>query len=295
MAKVVARIKGGLGNQLFCYAAARRLASVNDAELVLDHVTGFARDRRYMRRYELDHFNIPCRKASRAERMEPLERYRRGVAKTVSRFLPFTLRRYIEQEGRDFDSRLLDFKVRGTIFLDGLWQSEAYFKDVESVIREELRIEKPGDRENRLMAQRMRSEQPVAVHMRWFVNAQAECGRSDNLSRGYYEKAIARMEEAVDSPHFFVFSDDPAAASSKFPLPKGRHTIVDINDNQRAYADLWLMSQARHFILANSTFSWWAAWLSNFSDKVVLAPGVRKGKKTSWGFRGQIPEHWIQL
>src|SRR6267154_4898422 len=79
--KVIARMRGGLGNQLFCYAAARRLALVNDAELVIDDVTGFARDRQYRRRYALDRFRIAARKATPAERLEPFERYRRGLMK----------------------------------------------------------------------------------------------------------------------------------------------------------------------------------------------------------------------
>ena len=99
MAKVIARIKGGLGNQLFCYAAARRLALVNGADLMLDDVTGFARDYQYRRRYALDHFNIMARKATPAERLEPFERLRRGVARAISRRLPFERRMYLEQEG----------------------------------------------------------------------------------------------------------------------------------------------------------------------------------------------------
>src|SRR6266853_438179 len=96
--RVIARIKGGLGNQLFCYAAARRLALVNNAELVIDDVTGFVRDRQYRRRYALDHFHISVRKATPAERLEPLERYRRGLMKWLSRRKPLEERCYVEQE-----------------------------------------------------------------------------------------------------------------------------------------------------------------------------------------------------
>ena len=107
MNKVITRIKGGVGNQLFCYAAARRLALVNNAELVIDDVTGFARDRQYRRKYMLDRFSIPFRKATSAERLEPFERYRRGIMKWLSRRKPFAERRYLEQEGIDIDERLL--------------------------------------------------------------------------------------------------------------------------------------------------------------------------------------------
>ena len=110
--KIITRIKGGLGNQLFCYAAARRLALVNSAELVIDDVTGFVRDHNYRRRYALDHFHIPARKATPAERLEPFERYRRGLMKWSSRRKQFAERRYVEQEGEDFDHRLLALKVK---------------------------------------------------------------------------------------------------------------------------------------------------------------------------------------
>src|SRR3979490_2538771 len=130
MSTLVARVLGGLGNQLFCYAAARRLALVNDAELVIDDVTGFARDRQYRRQYALDHFTIPVRKATPQERLEPFERYRRGMMKWLSRRQPFAERSYVEQEGVDFDERLLALKIKGTLYLEGLWQGESYFKDV---------------------------------------------------------------------------------------------------------------------------------------------------------------------
>lgn len=84
MSQVVVRIMGGLGNQLFCYSAARRLAVANGAELVLDDVSGFTRDRRYRRRFMLQQFGIPCRHATAAERLEPLARYRRGLARWLS-------------------------------------------------------------------------------------------------------------------------------------------------------------------------------------------------------------------
>lgn len=147
MAKIVTRIMGGIGNQLFCYAAARRLALVNHAELVIDDVTGFSRDRVYRRRYMLDHFNISARKATNYERMEPFERYRRGLAKYISKKLPFFEREYIEQERIEFDPRFLEYRTYNNIYIDGLWQSENYFKDVEDIIRDDLKIIPPTDLE----------------------------------------------------------------------------------------------------------------------------------------------------
>ena len=171
MNKVITRIKGGLGNQLFCYAAARRLALVNDAELVIDDVTGFSRDRQYRRQFVLDRFQIPTRKATPAERMEPFERHRRGLMKWLSRRQPFEERRYLEEERLDFDERLLALKVNGSLHLDGYWQSENYFKDVEQTIREDLQIIPPKDLMNQNMAEEIRNMRAVALHVRWWLHA----------------------------------------------------------------------------------------------------------------------------
>jgi Glycosyl transferase family 11. len=296
MKKIIARIKGGLGNQLFCYSAARRLALANNAELVIDDVTGFLRDREYRRQYILSQFSIPVRKATPAERLEPFERYRRGLMKYMSRGKPFAERRYLEQEGLDFDERLLAVKVRGTLYLDGLWQSEGYFKDVEQTIREDLKIIPPTDGLNQRLAEEIRSSNAVALHVRWFDAP----GRTatHNLSADYYRRSIALMESKTELPRYFLFSDDPEAALATVGLPGGRVTCISHNRRDKyAYADLWLMTLCRHFITANSTFSWWGAWLGGGKEKIVVCPImiIANGTITAWNFTGQIPSSWLQI
>ncbi|HHT9158242.1 MAG TPA: alpha-1,2-fucosyltransferase [Candidatus Brocadiaceae bacterium] len=294
MAKVISRIKGGLGNQLFCYAAARRLAIANNAELVIDDVTGFARDRLYHRTYMLDCFNISARKATTTERLAPFERYRRGVMKWLSRRQPFEQRRYIEQEGLDFDERLLVMKVKGTLYLDGLWQSEGYFKDLEQTIREDLRIVPPTDALNKRIAEEIHNNQSVALHLRWFDAP----GNTSiyNASVNYYERAIALTESKIRLPRYFIFSDDPENARTKLTLPKDRVVFVSCNrGDEKAYADLWLMTQCKHFIIANSTFSWWGAWLGGEKEKLVITPNIELDGRTAWGFKGLIPDEWSKL
>lgn len=294
MVKIITRIKGGIGNQLFCYAAARRLALVNNAELIIDNATGFSRDVQYRRKYALDAFQIPARKATPKERMEPFERYRRGMMKMVSRWKPFSKRHYLEQEGRDFDRRLLDLKVQGTLYLDGLWQSEGYFKDVEQIIREDLQIIPPKDVHNHYMAEEIRNNNSIALHVRWF-DMPGNTG-THNVSTEYYQRAVALMEKEIKSPHYFLFSDAPEAAILKLTLPKDRVTLVSDNrGDDNAYADLWLMSQCRHFIIANSTFSWWGAWLGGGDKKIVMAPDLNLDGKTAWGFKGLIPNSWLRI
>ena len=295
--KIVARIKGGIGNQLFCYAAARRMALVNNAFLVIDHVSGFVLDHDYQRHYQLDHFSIPCRKATAAERLQPFSRVRRAIKRAHNRLCLFEKRGYIEQEGVDFDSRLLQVKPRGTVYLEGYWQSEDYFKDVEEAIRDDLRIMPPTDAANLAMAARIRACLAVAVHVRFF-DAPHEIA-SNNVPNDYYTRAVAEMETLAPDAHYFVFSDQPDAARARIPLPDERITCVSHNRGDAdAFADLWLMTQCQRFIIANSTFSWWGAWLAENPGKHVIAPGVEIGgdrQTTAWGFKGLLPRAWIKI
>ncbi len=294
MKKVIVRIKGGLGNQLFCYAAARRLSLVNGAELVIDDVTGFVRDSLYHSKYLLDRFSISARKATPAERLEPFERYRRGINKLISRCKPFANRFYVEQEGDDSDARILSLEVNKNLYLDGYWQSEDYFKDVEGVIRKDLRITPPLDGPNQRMAEDIKNSCSVALHVRWFdAPDQAQV---HNVAVDYYRRAIAFLEEKLKSPRYFVFSNDPEAARKKIDLPESRVICVSHNKgNENACADLWLMTLCRNFIIANSTFSWWGAWLAESDPAIVVVPNINVLGGAAWAQTNSIPCRWVRI
>jgi len=294
MNKIFVRIRGGIGNQLFCYAAARRLAHVNNVELILDHRTGFAKDYKYKRRFMLDSFQIPVRKIRRFELMWPFESVWLGFLKFISRHKYFQNSFYIEQKGMNFNDNLLNLQLKGNIYLDGYWQSEDYFKDIESIIRKDLIIKIPSDIYNQSIAINISKVNAVAIHVRWFDNPGNI--ESHNVKVDYYNQSIKIIENKIENPHYFIFSDDPVASKSKIKLPENRYTIISHNKgDEHAYADLWLMSKCRYFITANSTFSWWAAWLSDFEDKLVLTPKLVVEGKTAWGFIGLIPKEWIKV
>lgn len=194
----------------------------------------------------------------------------------------------MQQEGLDFDPRLLAQKVRGTTYLEGYWQSEGYFKDREATIRSDLRLQRPTDAVNSTIAASIRDSEAVAVHVRYY-DAHSPASLAD-----YYRRALGAMEALVHGPHYFVFSDRPADARSCIDLPGERVTYVSHNkDDTTAYADLWLMSQCKHFIIANSTFSWWGAWLSDHRGKQVIAPGRDpRPEAAAWAFAGLFPPSW---
>ena len=290
--KIIPRIYGGLGNQLFIYAAARRLALVNNAELVLDDVSGFAYDAAYQRHYQLDHFNISCRNATSVERFEPFSRLRRAFTRRWNKRLPFEQRAYLVQEGIDFDPCLLHFRPQGTVYLEGYWQSENYFKDVEATIRQDLQIKPPTDAANLVMAEHIRNCKAVAVHVRFFDEPHAV--GINNTPGDYYTRTVNTMGRLVPAAHYFIFSDQPEAARARIPLPDARVTLVAHNQgDENAYCDLWLMTQCQHFIIANSTFSWWGAWLNLCADKIVIAPKYWGASQAN--VRHLLPQEWMRL
>ena len=190
-AKIIPRIFGGLGNQLFCYAAAHRLALANHAELVLDDVSGFAYDAVYQRHYQLDHFNIHCRKATAAELLEPFSRVRRTLKRRWNQRLPFAQRACLVQACMDFDPCLLHFKPKGTVYLEGYWQSEDYFKDVADTLRQDLQLTPPTDADNLAIAARIGDCTAVAVHVRFFDEPHAI--GINNAPGDYYKSAISNI------------------------------------------------------------------------------------------------------
>jgi hypothetical protein len=299
--KLIAQIKGGIGNQLFCYASARRLAIVNGAELIIDDISGFRSDRLYMRQYSLDVFCINVPKASLLQRMEPFGRLQRGIKKRFNKKLPLSKRRYISQEGVEFDPELLGLKLQdGDTYFDGFGQSEDYFIDIESVIRNDLKFKASLDIKNQNIAASINSNNSVAIHVRWFNPSNKNSG--DHLAIQYYQEAISRIISSVKNPFFYIFSDQMAITKELLGPLLSQHMVEYVEHNasdEMAYADLWLMSQCQHFIIANSTFSWWGAWLGEKKGiSHVYAPGIFVNPNqsvTAWGFNRLIPDRWVTL
>lgn len=293
---LVVRLKGGLGNQLFEYAAARRLALTNDVELALDCHSGFLRDKQYRRRFELGAFTLPCREARPRERFEPFERERRAIARWSSRRQAYVDRTYIEQEFIGFDPRLLAMRISGRCTIDGLWQSERYFGDIAHIVRADLQFRRDAVGENaRLQDAIKREPNAVALHFRDFDRV--GCGGLNNVDAVYYERACEHVVSQVRDPHFFVFTD--AATPRRMPPITTAYPVTFVGPNrseQSACEDFRLMSSCRHFITANSTYSWWAAWLGEADGSIVVTPHfAASGTVTAWGFDGLIPERWLTL
>ena len=298
---MVVRLRGGLGNQLFCYAAGRSIAIRNQAELVLDTVTDFVDDHAYGRSFALDAFSIAARPASAAERLEPFGYWRRKAARWLARRSPFAQRRYVvaDQRGWNPDFRHLPFD--GSLTLDGYWQSYRFFQGIEPTLRADLQPSQPA--EGLTPAQRAYtgsaadSRPPtVAVHYRSWGNRQPDS--LEAIAIAYYKRAIALCEERFSSPQYQLFSDDAELARTRLSfLPRDRTAYASAaGADPTGVSELHAMRRCDHFVIANSTFSWWGAWLGTARGKVVIAPNPDQlHAKSFWRAPELLPPEWTLL
>jgi len=284
---VIARVMGGLGNQLFQYAAARRIALKTGLPIKLD-VSGFGSYRR--RSYALHHFCIVEDFATQQD-LRRLKRSRLGVI--LQRLAPAAKQTHIAERHFHFDPRI--HEIGSGVYLAGYWQSEKYFADVSDVIRSELSVRAPARGDNLAMLRLIEGTNSVSLHVRrgdYLSNPRAR-RLHGCCSPDYYRSALSEISRRVRNPHFFVFSDDPSWVRENLAID-GPTVSVGHNGPGADYEDLRLMSRCRHHIIANSTFSWWGAWLDARPNQIVVAPRrwfASGGHQT----RDLFPAHWIQI
>lgn len=290
--KVIARVCGGLGNQMFIYAMARAMAERGNSELVLDTVSGFERDHVYNRRYMLDRFGCAGRPATPYERMEPFSRLRRRLRRGLNQMLPLARRNLIVESGKSFDPRIVALRPRGDLYLEGYWQSERYFADYASMIREELTVAPLLTQQQQDLADTIAATPSVALHLRFFDSYEDIARRAVLLA--YYSAAMTWIEAHVPGAIYYLFSDRPTEAQQLLGLPADRCSLVENDGSDAAtHADLWLIGRCRHAIIADSTFSWWAAWLGETAGTLIVAPRLAlSGRSSAWGFEGLLPPRW---
>lgn len=293
---VLVRLEGGLGNQMFQYAAGRSVALATGRRLLLDSsAIGRGPSKR---RYELSSLAIGgeragliCRLMARAQVGARLPAAVRELSRAVSP------RRWqlLRDAGAALDERL--FAISGDIVLEGPWQSAAYAdRDplVASQLRRDFALREPLTGRAAAVAAEIAACEAVCVHVRRgdYVKDAAVSAFHGTLSIDYYTAAAERIAAEAGNPTFFVFSDDLPWAQASLRLP-GPTRFVEAVAGQSPAIDQRLMASCRHFVIANSTFSWWAAWLGAAAGKVVVAP--QRWFAASPAPSGLIPAGWQRL
>ena len=289
---------GGLGNQMFQYAAARRLAHHHNTEVVLDcSQLADIRMGDTPRHYELENLSVNARIASRLEVAEMAvrsERLHLRLLVRLRRLAGLGLHPRVVQESHiGFCPEILG--LPDNVYLCGYWQSEKHFLDIQDIIRDEFSVKGPMSNENEDLAREISGNNSVAIHFRrgdYISNAKAAAFHG-SLSLNYYEKAMTAISKAVETPVFFVFSDDPEWVRNNFKTPYPTRIIAS-NPPLQAHEDLRLMSLCRHAVIANSSFSWWGAWLIRNPEKIIIAPETWI-KHSDIQVVDLIPDSWIKI
>ena len=262
---VTVAIYGGLGNQMFQYAAGRALALRNGCRLQLDtrHY-----DTNQAFRYGLGDFNIQAIVGT--SRTLPPTKSRRWSYLAWRHFS--SRHRLMREKGLGFNQSVASSS--GSLYLKGYWQTEKYFADARDIIRKELSFVSAATRKNAELANEIRQTASIAVHVRRgdYVSNPKSNAFHGTCSPTYYRGAVEQILQATNREHtVYLFSDDCNWARENIKLPCNIR-IVDHNDMNTAHEDLRLMSLCDHQVASNSTFSWWAAWLNANPKKIVVVP-----------------------
>lgn len=290
---IITRLWGGLGNQMFQYAIARSLAYINNSEFKMDISYYKTQD---LRNYELNCFNIIEKFATEKEVKKTIS-YKAKPYRLLIKILRLPSKHlanhYKEKMGFNFDPDIL--KIKNDVYLDGYWQTEKYFKNIREIIREEFTVKSRPNKQNSEILNEIQNSNSIAIHIRRgdYVFNPKILEIHGLCSLEYYKNGLEILKEKVSNPRIFVFSDDSHWVKENMDF--GESAIyVTHNDPDKGYEDLRLMKNCKHFIIANSSFSWWGAWLSTNPSKLVIAP-KRWMKDESYIVKDHLPENWIKI
>jgi len=287
----IVQIHSGLGNQMFQYAFLLALRHRNPDSKA---DTSVYRYRPSHNGYELNHvFGINETLATPQE-CHRLADVSKAFWPDLRRKLGFVQQREgtVINEPNPAEGCQPELLEKDNCYFIGYWQSERYFADITDEVRRAFTFHLPLTISADAKRTQITSCNSVSIHIRRTDYLKPRRIKDYNVcTPDYYQRAIAYMQSYVPGCRFFVFSDDYNWVKANMEFPLGT-VFVDGNTGQNAWQDMYLMSLCRHNIIANSSFSWWAAWLNNNPDKIVIAP-------SQW-FRNRprpdiVPEQWIRL
>lgn len=275
---IIIRLSGGLGNQLFQYALARKLKEKGIKKVMLD--TSYFHPSKQIsvtyRNYSLRNYNIT---------LEPLGFFGTMLRKLKTDIFK-TLKTMHNQKPFQYDEIVLK---NDNCYLVGNWANPQYFTDLESVLRKEITLRGHVSDSMQTVQKLINNSESVFIHVR----------RGDYLKypekfvilpASYYEEAISIIKIRLANPTFFIFSDDLAFVKENLAKAAGENAVWVGDFGLRDYEELILMSKCRHGIIANSTFSWWGAYLNDNKDKIIIAPKEFRVDKVDCD--GLIPKDW---
>jgi hypothetical protein len=285
---VITKLIGGLGNQMFQYAIGIGLAKRNNDVLKLD-ITGFGHQEGFAtpRKYALNCFNIEENFATKEEIM----RFKYGNYLSSKLKLPSRKTYVREKRINYFDENV--YNHQGDTYLEGYWQTEKYFADIRKTIVSDFSLRDEKDLDKALLAD-VANSNSVSLHVR---RGDYVSDKGTNQFHGvcglpYYLEAIAYLKEKISKPTLYVFSDDIRWVKENL---KTDLQIKYVSNGQiKDYEELILMSKCKHNIIANSSFSWWGAWLNGNPNKIVIAPKKWFANEKA-NSPDMVPGSWLKI
>lgn len=308
--RVIAVVRGGLGNQMFIYAAARRIAIKNNAKLIL--LNDWFENEPHERHFLLDQFSISADITTTGDPTIPYSAQTHHRAEKLGRYyylLSKTYPHYFVERTKSFlnarvpvDARALEVSFDDYLIVDGFFQNEKYFSDIKETIRSDFSLRKAPSEASLSLAEEIQSSNSVCIHFRRTELEQKAMlekhgrkkwmkGYAQGLGVDYYLKAIEIIEKRVDSPRYFCFSDHPNWVRENVALPVPVTYVSQNNSQITCQEDIFLMAQCNHHIISHSTFGWWGAWLARNPNQSVVAPTNVCGRPKPPDY----PETWITL
>ena len=278
---IIVEISGGLGNQLFQFSAGRSLSLKHNCNLILD-ISWF--QNKTNRTFELNNFKLNNYKIIN-ESDTFLNRFKKKLL-LKKNFIP-TFKETQFHYMKEFDS------IQPPCFLKGHWQSILYFKNFQNEIVQELipNIKFNNDHTNDI--KEVNSRESICVHIRRgdYIKSQKTNNYHGTCPISYYKKAVTIITQTCKNPHFYIFSDDLSWVKKEIKL---EFPTTYVDNNESTLFDFNLMRNCKYFIIANSTFSWWAAWLSKHDKKIIIAPHNWFNIKNI-NCKDLIPKNWITI
>jgi hypothetical protein len=287
---IIVKIYGGMANQLFQYAAGYALAKHHNVPLKLDISYFKEKNEDTKRAFELTKFAIDFTLAN-DEEIGQLFKFR-TIDYAWNKLMPLNKKHFYGEKVPGYNERF--FELGNQVYLRGYFQSEKYFEKYKQLVVEQFKINTEHFTHLLPQAQNLLNSNSVALHIRLgdYLNPTLS-GIMAPFSLEYYKNAIAHIQQNDSNPQFYIFSDQIVLAKELLKI-EADFNFIDSSVAKNADEDFFLMQSCKHQIIANSTFSWWAAYLNVNDHKIVIAP--QKWYKDHFGDATNLfPENWIAL
>ncbi|MEM8906560.1 MAG: alpha-1,2-fucosyltransferase, partial [Bacteroidota bacterium] len=290
---IITRLKGGMGNQMFQYAFGKSMATALQTDFQLDLTSLLDRSKKDFvhRNYDLDIFELT-----------PNFNFNPSVLKWLYRLKSSSITRmvkkYVEggqqyiKEGHFHVVQSLIEQPQDRAFYDGWWQSETYFRTVAPEIRKAFRFKTPVLEAARPLLEKIEQHNSICLNVRRTDFLKVDTLNTTNLA--YFERGAQYLAERITEPHFFIFSDDIEWCQKNIQLPHPIQVVGHEIKGRKFGNYLQLMKACKHYIIPNSSFAWWAIWLNERPEKIVVAP-------KNWfndpdiNTTDLVPSNWVRL